>query len=1480
MDLPDSVKTIGESAFQYCHALRNVVIPEGVSTIEAYAFYSCGNLAAVVLPKSVVSVADSAFSGCSKLADVFYGGSEEERGNIAISSSNSYLTNATWHYGVAAENVAIISVETKDGGVITAPMMAAKGETVTVTVASILPGYRFDGIKVNGVEQSELSFTVSAGGSVTVTPVFTKVVDATVGGVCGENAYWALVDTDADGTAEKLVIYGTGTMADYGDESGGYYSRPWSNYTSQITSAEVTDGITYVGRHAFRGISGLKSAKLGDAVTTVGSYAFYDCKALEDIDFGDTVEAIGNYAFAYCEKLETVDLGDSIVTIGNYAFRQCYALTKIEFGNMLTTVGDYAFYECKKLETIDLGNALTAIGTGAFSACSALTFIEIPTGVSEIKTSTFNGCVKLSYMVLPESVVSVGESAFANCSALSHVFYEGDEADRAAMTVSPYSNTYFTGAKWHYGAAAEDVAFITVMEGEGGTVTAPSMAAKGETVTVTITSAAIGYEITGFIVNGETVVGNTFTVPCSGAVSVTPIFTKKYDAEIGGLCGESVNWVLLDADNDGTAEKLVLFGAGAMQNYSSASDVPWHTYRSQITAVEMTEGITAIGNYAFRDCVGVTEIEIPESVTAIEKYAFYNCDGLTEIVIPEGVSEIGANAFESCSALERVDLPDSLTYMGSYAFSGCSKLKEIVIPAGVTQISSDLFYSCPALERVTLHDGITSIGGWAFASCSKLTALDLPDQLTEIGNYAFYYCTKLAALEIPDTVTSIGYSAFRNCSALMAVEIPAGVTAIASETFENCSALTTVVLPKSIASVGQNAFKGCSKLADVYYAGSEEDRALITVDATDDGNSYLENAAWHYNVTAEDIASITVEANEFGTFAVIGVAPKGTSVTAVVTSVVPGYELVGLEVNGTRVEGLTFTVPSGGEVTVKGVFAKVTDAETGGLCGDNAYWALVDADADGTAEKLLLYGTGAMTSWSGYSYVPWYNYRGQITSAEVADGITAIGNCAFYYCSALENLVLAKSVAAVNNNAFYSCSKLAHVFYSGSEEDRAAMSIGETNNSKFTNATWHYGVVAADIAGIAVEENAYASATVPAIAAKGESVTVVLNSVAPGYRFDAIEVNGETVEGLTFTVPSGGEITVKLMVTKVIDAAAGGLCGDNAYWALTDTDADGTGDKLVFFGEGAMKNWTSGGNTPWTSYRSGITSVEVMNGITTVGDYAFSGCSALTEVRFAESVAAIGKAAFYNCSALKGIEIPAGVSEIAANTFYYCSKLEAIVLPESVVSVGSSAFYNCSKLAHVFYGGSESDKAGISVSSTSNSKFTSAAWYYETTSADVVKVTLNAGEHGSVSGSSIACKGQSYKVSVTPNRGYAFDYLLVNGEKVADTTCVMPDANEVTVSVVYKRLSTTTKCVTLTDGYKFTLTQFDEETSHVYIAFYNADGRMVKIFSVDVPLDKDVSYVVKKADLAGTGCVVGRVFYTDSNGRPLDARVGYKISDN
>jgi hypothetical protein len=141
-----------------------------------------------------------------------------------------------------------------------------------------------------------------------------------------------------------------------------------------------------------------------------------------------------------------------------------------------------------------------------------------------------------------------------------------------------------------------------------------------------------------------------------------------------------------------------------------------------------------------------------------------------------------------------------------------------------------------------------------------------------------------------------------------------------------------------------------------------------------------------------------------------------------------------------------------------------------------------------------------------------------------------------------------------------------------------------------------------------------------------------------------------------------------------------GTTGD-CTWTLTGTTGNYT---LTISGNGVMENYLdSSGSIPWYSYRYGIKTLHIQQGVTIIGNHAFPSCIGLTSVTIGSSVTAIGEGAFENCSSLTSITIPNSVTTIGNYAFSICNSLASVTIPNSVTSIGDYAFSLCYSLASI-----------------------------------------------------------------------------------------------------------------------------------------------------------------------------------------------------
>ena len=219
-------------------------------------------------------------------------------------------------------------------------------------------------------------------------------------GSCGDDISWVL-----DTSAGTLTVSGTGAMKDYN-----YFADvPWAKNRTSIKKIVVNPGVTHIGTCAFN-----MWAVSGQQLTTV--------------ELPDTVTSIGKGAFTACEKLVSCNLPDSITSIGGYAFSYCASLRSTKLPASLTSMGDEVFMDCTGLgDTLEFPAGLTEIPEEAYSGCTGIKRVTLHDGITSIGNSAFEE-TSIQKIVIPSSVNTVGSGAFRSCKSLRFVDMKGGTA--------------------------------------------------------------------------------------------------------------------------------------------------------------------------------------------------------------------------------------------------------------------------------------------------------------------------------------------------------------------------------------------------------------------------------------------------------------------------------------------------------------------------------------------------------------------------------------------------------------------------------------------------------------------------------------------------------------------------------------------------------------------------------------------------------------------------------------------------------------------------------------------------------------------------------------------------------------------------------------------------------------------------------------------------------------------------------------------
>ena len=362
-EIMGDVPEIGYGMFDGCTNLRSVTIPESVVNIEKWAFRHCVSLSNVVIPKEVRSISDYAFSGCTNLQDVYYAGTEEDWGKIAIGAENEPLTNANLHC-----TGAVVVASGTCGDALTWKL-DSKG-TLTISGTGAMTDYTKSGVAPWNKDNEEIRFVVIENGVTTI----------------GEYAF------------ENCTL---------------------------LESVTIPDNVEKIGKYAFSDCSALKRISLPDSIAQIGDHAFR-ASGLEAVKIPEGVTLLGDGMFARCPNLQTVELPSTLQTIRENAFIGS-GLNKIVLPENLKYIGYECFYECTNLEEIKIPDSVTTLDYAVFEGCSSLKKVTLSKGLKRIGQNMFALCHNLTEITIPDSITYIGEGAFFRCEKLKDVYYTGSQ---------------------------------------------------------------------------------------------------------------------------------------------------------------------------------------------------------------------------------------------------------------------------------------------------------------------------------------------------------------------------------------------------------------------------------------------------------------------------------------------------------------------------------------------------------------------------------------------------------------------------------------------------------------------------------------------------------------------------------------------------------------------------------------------------------------------------------------------------------------------------------------------------------------------------------------------------------------------------------------------------------------------------------------------------------------------------------------------
>ena len=793
-------------------------------------------------------------------------------------------------------------------------------------------------------------------------------------------------------------------------------------------------------------------------------------------------------------------------------------------------------------------------------------------------------------------------------------------------------------------------------------------------------------------------------------------YTNEYSGRV--VIPESVTY-------NGTTYSVTSIGSSAFSG----------CYR--LTSIEIPNSVTSIGDYAFDGCWGLTSIEIPNSVTSIGDYAFRGCSGLTRIsvesgntiydsrnncnaiietatnklmagcqntIIPNSVTSIGESAFKGCKGLTSITIPNSVTSIGNEAFNGCTWLKELRIEDGEGTLSlgyntyynsynfsEGLFYDCPLktlyLGRNLSYNTDRNCGYSPFYK-KTLTSVTIGNSVTSIGDNAFYNCYSLTSVEIPNSVTSIGNYAFSDCSGLTSIEIPNSVTSIGDVAFYKCTGLTSITIPNSVTSIGISAFKGCTGLTSITIPNSVTNIGIgafagcsgltsITIpnSVTSIGLSAFSSCTGLTSITIPNCVT-SIDDNAFYGCSGLTSIVIPNSVTSIGSSAFYGCSgLTSIEIPSsvTSIGNEAFNGCKGLKTIYN--FSNLTFSKGSSYNGYVAYYADDVYNApNGSIEGDFIFGKPNDVNTLLY-------YLGNATDLTLPAGYNGenyvIGNDAFNGCTGLTSVTIPNSVTSIGNSAFEGCSDLTSITIPNS-----VTSIGDNAFNGCTGLKIVY-----NFSKLTFSKGSYEYGYIAYYADK------VYNAPNGSIEGDFIFGKPNDVNTLLYYLGNATELTLPGDYNGENYAI-----GTDAFYGITTITSVTIPNSVTSIGEWAFsgctgltsvefnaENCTTMGSSSYLVFSgcTALSTVTIGENVKTIPDYAFPGCIGLTSVVIPNSVTSIGEYAFYDCTGLTGIEIPNSVTSIGASAFEGCNNIEKLYIGSSVGSIGDKAFAGCEKITEI-----------------------------------------------------------------------------------------------------------------------------------------------------------------------------------------------------
>ena len=453
IQLPETLKIIGSSAFKNCGKLEKITLPNNTANIGNAAFLNCSVLHLVSVPDSVASVGQSVFfyndditveirknsgtvadkllaqqgvhhvildenistigknvfDSCYELSSVTYGNETVKSGEYKLSKSIKTIGSEAFKDNPLLRNLIVPDTlgTIGDNAFYNAIQSGYHCKDVTVTFYYVNGEIAANILNSQYVSHIVVNDNIHALGE---KAFFNMPVLETV----------SLPDTISAVGANVFANPGKQVMATFRGVDGTIDASVYDGKTSGICYLYIEDGIKNIGKNAFANADTVLGVEIVNT-DTIDDYAFSNCPAMKQLYIGSVVN-INAYAFYNDIAIDDIVINQNLVNIGSHAFDSCKLIPKVKLPNTVRNIGAYAFYDCNSMKSINIPVGVDKINEYTFFGCASLLSVDLPNTVKSIGDYAYYGCVLVNDLSLGNAVESIGSYAFYNCNKVKEIF--------------------------------------------------------------------------------------------------------------------------------------------------------------------------------------------------------------------------------------------------------------------------------------------------------------------------------------------------------------------------------------------------------------------------------------------------------------------------------------------------------------------------------------------------------------------------------------------------------------------------------------------------------------------------------------------------------------------------------------------------------------------------------------------------------------------------------------------------------------------------------------------------------------------------------------------------------------------------------------------------------------------------------------------------------------------------------------------------